>query len=72
MRSPLVPLIIGIAFLTSAENREYILRRREFHVAPRAEAIAMWWTPTGPGTLLAAIGALLVLAAYLYRRRLAR
>jgi hypothetical protein len=116
VRSPLVPLIIGIAFLSgavyagaerrrtheadvrdilalrreldstraalhraasvadsvrlakSAENREYILRRREFHVAPRAEAIALWWSPTGPGTLLAAIGAMLVLAAYFSRR----
>lgn len=52
----------------SVASRTYILQRREFHVPSRQASIDGWWTLTGPGTLLSAVGALLVGAALAGRR----
>lgn len=53
----------------SVSARTYILGRREFHVPSRQAAIDGWWALTGTGTLLTAVGALLVVAAALSGRR---
>jgi hypothetical protein len=53
----------------SVAGRTYILGRREFHVPPRQESIDGWWTLTGQGTALSAVGALLLVVAALSGRR---
>lgn len=117
MKSPLVPLLLGIAFAAGAvaidlqqraiqgadrrdvmslraeldsvraalgaastaadsirlradvERRFEMLKRREFHIPSRQEAIDGWWRPVGPGVLLAAVGLLLIgLAGAQWRR----
>lgn len=115
MKSPLVPLLLGLAFIAGAiainsqqrtlqrhdvrdigglrveldsvrsalartsggpdsarlaesvAGRRYMLMRREFHVPSRQEAIDTWWSLTGPGTLLSALGALFLMIAALVR-----
>lgn len=59
----------SVRLAESVAAREYILARREFHLPSRQAAIDGWWTLTGPGTLLSAIGALLVVAATYSTRR---
>jgi hypothetical protein len=59
----------SVRLVESVAARTYILGRREFHVPSRQAAIDEWWTLTGPGTLLSAVGALLVVAAALSGRR---
>ena len=49
--------------------RTYFLGRREYHVPPRQAAIDRWWTLTGAGTLICAVGALLVVVAAVAGRR---
>jgi hypothetical protein len=117
LKSPLVPLLLGLAFITGAvamsvqqralqrddvrdieglrseldsvrralaragtgtdsarlaeslSGRTYILGRREFHVPSRQAAIDGWWTLTGPGTALSAVGALFLFVAVRARIR---
>lgn len=50
-------------------RRTYLLGRREFHVAPRQEAIDGWWTLTGPGIAFSAVGVLFLAVAVVSGRR---
>ena len=59
----------SIRLAESIAGRTYILGRREFHVPSRQEAIDGWWTLTGPGSALSAVGALFLAAAAASSRR---
>jgi TonB family protein len=62
----------SVRLATSVADRTRLLARREFHVPSRQAAIDGWWAWRGPGTLLMACGALLVLMAVItWRRRAA-
>lgn len=49
--------------------REEGIAVREFHVPLRQAQLDGWWQPTGPGTLAAAAGAILVLGGLAALRR---
>jgi uncharacterized membrane protein len=55
----------SVRLAESIAGRTYMLGRREFHVPSRQESIDGWWTLTGPGTALSAVGALLLVVAAL-------
>lgn len=59
----------SVRLVESVAARTYSLEHREFHVPSRQAAIDGWWTLTGPGTLLSAVGVLLLAAAALSGRR---
>lgn len=53
----------AVRLAESVSSRTAILGRREFHVPSRQASIDGWWSLTGVGTVLSAVGALFLLLA---------
>ena len=58
----------AVRLAESVSARTAMLGRREFHVPTRQESIDGWWSLTGVGTVLSAVGALFLLLAALSGR----